>query len=402
MVDTPISEALPKNLPRLAYVGEVRVESSLAGSLLLHRLLSWYPADRLEIWQPQLSAKEHALPNVDYHALPVLLRRLKTTRLAGWRGRLDLISSSLQANCILPSARRFQPQAILTVAHGEAWAIADHLAQRLQIPLHLVCHDDVYAAQTDSAWRKFAESRFTQVYQRAASRLCVSSPMEREYRERYGAPGTVLLPSRGPECPRFSDPPAQVVADLEAPRVAFAGSLYGIGSERPLRQMADILAKLHGRLLIYGHDESSRADTHLLNLPNVEFRGKLPSKRLIETLRSEADILFLPMTFEVWMRTNMRLCFPSKLTDYSAVGLPIYVHGPEDCAAAVWATENPEVASVVTDPSSDALEAGLKQLIGDPALRRRLAVNALQVGAAQFSFSVARNTLTAALTKVAA
>lgn len=390
------------DLPRLLYLGDVPVASSLAGSLLLHRLLSWYPTDKLEIWQPQASSKESALPHVRYHALPVMLKRLKMTRFAGWRGRIDLISSRFQAIRLLSSVRAFKPGALLTVAHGETWAIADHLTRTLQIPLHLICHDDMYAAQADLAWRRFAEDRFAKVYRRATSRLCVSSPMEGEYRQRYGVSGTVLLPNRGPDCPNFAAAPPQVFAALDAPRVAYAGSLYGVGSEEPLRQMAETLAKMRGRLLIYGHDETARSQMHLLNLPNVEFRGKLPSKLLIETLRREADILFLPMTFELWMRTNMRLCFPSKLTDYTAVGLPIFIHGPEDCAAALWAKENPGVAWVVTDPSLEAVEAGLRRLAAEPALRSGLATQALTVGEAQFSFSAARKIMISALTETPA
>ena len=386
-----------QDLPRLLYFGDVPVESAMAGSLLLHRLLGWYPVGKLEIWQPRAPNPDMALPNVRYKVRPILLKRLQSTRLSFWRGRVDLATSRFQAAVLAAATLRFRPEALLTVAHGETWAVADQLARLLHIPLHLICHDDTYAAQGDAAWRRFAESRFKQTYQRATSRLCVSSPMEREYRQRYGVDGTVLLPNRGSDCPLFADAPPQVSQPLTVPRVAYAGSLYGADSERVLRPLADVLARNQGRLLIYGPDKDYRKSMTVLDLPNVELRGKMSSKALVEAFRCEVDLLYLSMTFQEDMRTNMRLCFPSKLTDYTAAGLPILIHGPEDCAAVSWARENPGAAWVVTDPSPEALGKALHTLMSDPGLRQSLASEAMRVGAAQFSFSAARRVLVSAL-----
>jgi glycosyltransferase involved in cell wall biosynthesis len=226
--------------------------------------------------------------------------------------------------------------------------------------------------------------------------------MEREYRERYGVEGTVLYPSRGSDCPLFSVVPLHVRDKLQTPRVAYAGSLYGAISERPLQLMAQALFNNNGRLLIYGYDETSRSKMPLLNFPNVEFRGRIPSRQLIEALRCEADFLYLPMSFEPSMRTHMRLSFPSKLADYTAVGLPIIVHGPSDCSGVQWANEYPRAALAVTENTIGALSRVICLLLSNSNLRERLGQGALQVGSEFFSVSTACRVFFGALRNQAA
>ena len=95
----------------------------------------------------------------------------------------------------------------------------------------------------------------------------------------------------------------------------------------------------------------------------------------------------------------MEVCFPSKLTDYTAAGLPILIWGPEYSAAARWAAENPGVALCVTDPDPTRLTAAVRQLASDPALRRNLATRAAEVGERDFSFSTALEVFRSGLLK---
>jgi hypothetical protein len=62
------------------------------------------------------------------------------------------------------------------------------------------------------------------------------------------------------------------------------------------------------------------------------------------------------MSFNAVDRANMEISFPSKLTDYTAVGLPLLIYGPHYCSAVQWARENPGVAEVVTADNAETLE----------------------------------------------
>jgi hypothetical protein len=95
------------------------------------------------------------------------------------------------------------------------------------------------------------------------------------------------------------------------------------------------------------------------------------------------------MSFDARDRKTMEVCFPSKLTEYTAAGLPIVIWGPEYSAAVRWAMENPDATLCVTDPDPRAIASALERLATDPALARRLAENAVEVGNRQFTFPVA-------------
>jgi hypothetical protein len=83
-------------------------------------------------------------------------------------------------------------------------------------------------------------------------------------------------------------------------------------------------------------------------------------------------------------RPNMEIAFPSKLADYTAMGLPLVIDGPEYCSAVRWARENPGVAEVATDRTTDALADSVARL-QDPAHRLRLAKAAIHRGAQYFA-----------------
>src|SRR6185436_15691424 len=95
--------------------------------------------------------------------------------------------------------------------------------------------------------------------------------------------------------------------------------------------------------------------------PNIHSGGLIASKALVQHLRDNADVLVVPMSFH-GHDANMRLSFPSKLTDYTAAGLPILICGPEYCSAVRWARENAPVAEVVTSPSPELLGEAIGRL----------------------------------------
>ena len=93
----------------------------------------------------------------------------------------------------------------------------------------------------------------------------------------------------------------------------------------------------------------------------------------------------------------MEVSFPSKLTDYTAVGLPLLIIGPEYCSAVRWARANPAVAEVVVTDHAEALTTAVNRLAINPAYRISLATAALAAGEQYFSAMVAFEILHTAL-----
>ena len=383
-----------KNLPRLLYVGDVPVESTVAGSALLYRLLQNYPVDRLQIIETNIatSSAEKRLTNITYQTVSMVNQRMLNSRFTKAYSTLLLLAANYRLNPIKTLAQPFRPEAILTVAHGLSWLTAAALADALDIPLHLIVHDDwpSFTPVIDS-FKTVAEKKFQAAYRQARSKFCVSPYMAEKYKENYGLEGTVLYPSRANDAPHFTSPPERVLDRRTAANFAYAGSIHSQGQANNLIALANVIRNHGGTLFIYSPLSSEGANQFGLDLDNIVQCPIIPSEQLIQELREKIDILFAPMNFDPGAKANMKLCFPSKLTDYTITGLPLLIWGPSYCSAIQWANSNPGVAETVEDPSEESLEKAVVKLLNDPEYRHQLAIAALNRGQEYFSHQSVQN-----------
>ena len=393
------TDRLSSNLPHLLYLANVPVECSYHGSALMYRLLQTYPPEKLCIVESlQHSLPERRLPGVRYVNIRTSIERLTRTRFAELYSSLQFLRAQTWTSKVERAISPFQPEAVLTVAHGLLWSTAAALANSLRIPLHLVCHDEITkTVMHHPSLTEKLQHRFAEVYRSAASRLCVSPYMKEDYRSRFGVDAEVLYPSRAADVPQFDAPPERLATLPHGIRVAFAGTINMGGHVKLLKLMASQLATVGGKLLLFGPLAPNIAVDRGLNSTNVELRGLLPSNELIQRLRTEADALYVPMSFEPGDKLAMKTNFPSKLTDYTAVGLPIIIHGPSDSSAVSWASDNPGVAMVVTSEQPAELINVLRQLETDETLRIQLGHQALTTGKRYFDASAAQQLLTHAI-----
>jgi hypothetical protein len=379
------------DLPRLAYVADVNVQNYCHGSLQLYRLLSGFPPEKLFIVETtwNCSAPERRLPGVAYrHHRPKWSRLFHQSRLPGLAPLLAKLAMRRWREMERLLAA-FRPEALLSVAQGYSWLALSELARQRKLPLHLILHDDWLRHPFFSkAVSQKLESVFAEHYRRAASRLCVSASMEETYREAYGAPGTVLYPTRSTDLAVASEPPARLGGELKTLTVAFAGTMHS-GQIAPMRSMVEVLRTLKGRLLIFGPMTQAELERERLLGPHVEFRGMLLPNDLIEAVRQEADLLYAPVSFDEEWRGNSSTGFPSKLTDYTAAALPMLIHGPSWASAVKWALQEPGGSLVLQDPAPGPLESVLLKIQRDPQLRLRLAQGAAKVGQQYFSAAAA-------------
>jgi hypothetical protein len=168
---------------------------------------------------------------------------------------------------------------------------------------------------------------------------------------------------------------------------AYAGSINSKSYANSIVDLAKVLEKFDHKLIIYSPLSQESIQQLGLNQSNVTTRSLIPSQKLIYTLRQEADVLFVPMSFDQDERPNMEMSFPSKLTDYTGIGLPLLIWGPSYCSAVRWARDNLEVAEVVETKESTNLLYSIKKLTENLEYRRKLANNALIMGFNYFSHS---------------
>ena len=389
------------NLPRLAVVGDVSVEFTTGGALILHRLLRGYPVDRLRVVENPAFARgdpKLRLPDVHYEGVTYRVSRFVRNRFnPAWPVAMSLWIRR-RTRIVLDVLRDFGPQAILTVPHGYLWFAAADAARRLRIPLHLIIHDDWASLQTHNrAGRVYDAARWGsrrvmgRVYRQASSRFCVSPGMNERYQEWFGARGSVLYPNRGEDS---VTPRVRVrCAAPERPVAAFCGWIHQDGVANALRQIGNSLHSIGGRLDLYGGLSPDRLEVFRLLPPAICSVGFLPMAEMVDRISATAHALLLPSSFFAREQFDVATLFPSKLADYTAMGIPIVVWGPRYSSAARWAAENPGAAVLVTSPCVDDALAAIVKLASNRSYAASIAAEGVRVGNSQFDLRNARRML---------
>jgi glycosyltransferase involved in cell wall biosynthesis len=385
-------------LPRLLYVGDVQVESTYQSSLQLFRLLERYPTERLLIVETRErpSRAECRLPGVTYRWMPLSRKQwIDSGRSAYWGWQLW--SASARAARLRRLLAEFAPEAVVTIATGAGWLVAAELARRLDVPIHVVAHDDWPKQPHDEGFtRAWLRRRARDIYRQARSRLCISPFMVEELAARYDVEGTLVYPTRPDDGPLFEPKWDRAPADGGPLVVGYCGG-SGPHVMSGLATLAEALTEGHARLVIYGAFDADKRRRLGAISPNVECRGFATYDEMMAGLRA-ADVLFVPMSFASEARDNMRVSFPSKLVDYTALGLPILVHAPPDSSAVQWSKRHGDVAEIVESPARWDVVAALRRLSADPDRRRHFAQKAREVGDRCFAAGSGRVLFQAALT----
>jgi glycosyltransferase involved in cell wall biosynthesis len=380
-------------LPRLLVLSDVNVERTGGGALAMYRLLADYPKDRLCVvsyptanWPGPIERLE----GVDYRTLAYRIPRVIFNRFNPFWPVVMAKYITLRTGEALAHARQFRPDTVLTVAHHFLWFVADRVARRLDVPLHLILHDDWPHLQSlaPRPWVRPAVVRACEaiarpVLRRAAQRYAVSPNMAERYEQDYGVRCRILYPCRGEDS---AEPAVRVRPAPDAQLVvAYAGMIHQCWTVEALRSLAGVLERINGRLDVYApYAEETFARWGLVS-PNIRRVGFLPSARaMAEHVAASAHALFLPASFAAQERRNVATLFPSKLADYTAIGLPLVVWGPSYSSASRWAAENSDACVLVTDSDPAALLDPLTHLFGDPEHARRLAAGAIEAGMRDF------------------
>jgi len=391
------------NLPRLCYIGEVPIECSQGGSALLWRLFEGYPPKKLVIVEGiHRSSIERRLPIVRYVHHVIINKRLRPGRYAKQVTELLYKAVPILAATLVPRVAYDRPEAIITVGHGIYWLVAAKVSKLLKLPIHLLVHD--HFPTTLSASERLSTRiiyDFGRIYATAASRFCVSETMALEYERMFGINGQTLYPCRARSV--LNEPPRGVRHHVGSSGLTgvFAGTVAGPGYVKALAALARQLARVSGQMVIYSSLGRAEAAALGLDLANVEFRALVPAKILRERCQKEADFLYVPMSFGEADSINMRMSFPSKLADYTQMGLPLLIYGPKYCSAVQWARKHPGVAEVVDTENDEELLQAVKRL-SDPRTCDTLAEEALRIGDLYFSHSRAESMLFSALAGSAA
>lgn len=275
----------------------------------------------------------------------------------------------------------------MTVAHQYSWLSAAVVAQNLRLPLHLILHDDPWFHTGCPGWvRGWFEAHLNLVCHQATSLLCVSPNMVEFLKREYGVQGSVLYPSWGPN--EHYAPREEPLERRRSERftIAYAGNLFSDGYRRLISDLATLCASLGFRFLLFSDlSDSQRAQLGLIGT-HVQIHSTVPPQELPKRVRSEAHATLVPMSFESRDRRLVTLGFPSKLSEYTGLGLPLVIWGPPECSAVRWGRENADAAETIQERDPSRLALALNRLANNPAYRQQLAATAFKRGRALFSY----------------
>ena len=275
---------------------------------------------------------------------------------------------------------------VLTVAHGYSWITAAAYARKHKLPLHFIVHDDwPMLAPMSQLGKIFLDSQFKKAYQQAKTRFCISPSMEREYCKRYGVAGRVMYPSRSSDVIKHTTPPQRLLNKTSDLKVGFAGTINAGNEVKMLIKLTECLRSMGGALHLFGPITKTDAKRVGLDTENSEIRGMFSSVELSRILREEMDVLYIPISFDNKSPQFAAFSFPSKLTDYTLVGIPLLLQGPDYSSAVRWAQDNPGVAVTLMTQNINEIKESLIRL-SNSEIRWNYGSKALEIGDKYFSF----------------
>jgi glycosyltransferase involved in cell wall biosynthesis len=344
-------------------------ETRLAGSMLLYRLLPDYPPDRLLAIGPRPHPQSDLLACEYRHLKPAASGRLDLTRLAQLKRSFEALGlvGRIPMTRIEAAVGAFTPDVVLCVMERRDYVDAAHrYCQAHSVPLVLVVHDRVESF--DLVYRPFQRAQIRRnaaTYRYASARLCVSPEMVAVLAEVYGAPGTVLYPIRSD---RLRPRPPAASAELVSPptlTIGYCGGLgYGYGQR--IRETAAALARGGAHVRIYSRD--AFADT-----TGASYVGAFPADELWARVQRECDAVWLPYAYDDHHRQLDATHFPSKLTEYMALGMPVLISGPRHATGVKWGLAHAPAALTLANEGLPELEQAVRTLREDAGLRTTLA-----------------------------
>ena len=335
-----------------------------------------------------------------YRELRMPLQRLEKTRFNRWKRSLQAVGliplpSHRRVQRLLEG---FRPEVVVSVMQGTPFiSVAARTARAFGVPLVLIVHDLNEEFERVFPWAKralFGKNR--EVYRAASRRLCVSPEMAEYLEKRYGVPGEVMYPNRSEELlPRAAelslalrtaaDQKTKSRKDQEPsgarqreaqPRanqetygsqagdfdsdhfdilkdsslvtrhssqasasltLGYAGSLaYGYGEE--LMRLIDVFRATGTRIRLFSPRPTGRLAALNDAQDVVEVCGYRPALEAWREIQQTCDAVILPYANPAGEQEMLyRTHFPSKLTEYLALGMPVIVSGPGLATGVRWA-----------------------------------------------------------------
>ena len=227
--------------------------------------------------------------------------------------------------------------AILADHWDEYSFFAAFLAKKWNVPFSLVIHDQPELwAKSNQEKQKIAKR--TQLVIARAKRIWTVSP---ELADAYGlklnSKTSVLLPIPNG---KFYNLPSLEKFDDGKFIVAHAGSLHPFQFNN-LKILANCLKKINGVLLLIASENNLTLKKLKNECSNIKCKKPFETNiEAIQFLSKTADCLLVSYSFDLSQQLWAKTSFPSKLVEFTHLGIPILILAPPETAISNWALDN--------------------------------------------------------------
>lgn len=341
--------------PRICYLG-FAIRPSIGGAALLFKLLARYPEDRLFFFEVEAESHSESA-NKNRVSVPRLFRS-HSPRLVTVQDLSFVFARKIWCSWFLKALGDFKPEVILSVIHGWQCESALELATTLRIPFHAILHDHYSVSlpvpRVLTEWRA---RRWRRLCTNAASRMCVSPYMAEEVTSLTGRTATILYPGLLQDTEDADAGPRR--GDSRQLNYVFIGVIH-LGYEPVLRMISVILADFGHSLILHSPQAGEFIRKYRPN--STVDGGLLPTDAVASTVRFEADVAVLPMSFREEDEQNTRVSFPSKLVEYCAAAKPVLICAPPYASIVRWARTHRGFAEIVESLQESEIRSAVLQL----------------------------------------
>lgn len=351
----------------------------------MRRLFSDYPPERL--WALTSTQSIRATAPFDpvpasEHQVPVPEIQIRRR----WLNKLGLLLNYLLIPwivwCGLRIVRKEKIEAIFAVP-WDHYTMAAYLIHKITgLPVYMYVMDD-HPGGTRKTLEPIMYSFFMGRLVRACRRIWGVSDGMCDYVERtYGVRCLPLLPLLDLEQFRSKRARGSRCAD-DAFHIVFTGAIYAMQADavRRLVRVVDRESAKNGnprtnmQLTLYTWLSPKLLEK--MGLVGRNVRQDQVGHDDVANALAEADVAFLPLSFEPEMRHVVETSLPSKIVEYLAAGLPILAHAPPSSTVARYCRKY-GCGLVVDEPDESALRDALLRLKSDAALREELSARGLE------------------------
>jgi glycosyltransferase involved in cell wall biosynthesis len=308
--------------------------------------------------------------------------RIENTRVAKFLYFFEVLFSLKFKYKLFNLCKQINPVAMHGIAHGMDFWFAYEVAKKLKIPFYLSIHDDIKGIYKGKPGFNKAISRAGVAWREAKECFVISREMGEEYSIRYGRRDYRIVTDGVSFVPD-----APVSRPANRLKVYFMGVTH-FGYRKNFDALIAALNKVKVLKPEYQISFTCRGKFigSSVNGVSVEILPWAGDEVITNDIQ-QADVLYLPLSFQKEYDLLAKYSLPTKMVTYLASGIPILFHGPEDTAVFRLLKDN-QAGIIVDSLDTDRI---VKALLEAKTASEKVVISALNKAREEFLISDVRD-----------